>query len=79
MQPRYMSTKVFLRLEKEWQHMRHAARHLELEAERPRSDCTAEPEPATSMQTQQTKLDPSHNRTKAEVNSCVGDRASPRA
>lgn len=38
MQSRYMPTDVFLRLEREWQKMRHAVRHLELEAERPKSD-----------------------------------------
>ncbi len=40
MQSRYMQTDVFLRLEREWQKMRQAERHLELEAERPKSDET---------------------------------------
>lgn len=40
MQSRYIPTEVFLRLEREWQNMRHAERHLELEAERPESDRT---------------------------------------
>lgn len=46
MQSKFMSTDVFLRLEKEWQHMRKAQRHLELEAERPRFDSPAELEPS---------------------------------
>jgi hypothetical protein len=59
MQPRFMSTNVFLRLEKEWQRMRHAEHHLELEAERPRSDNTTELEQATTTQTPQITADPS--------------------
>ncbi|MEY9199586.1 MULTISPECIES: hypothetical protein [Sinorhizobium] len=35
MQPRFMSTEVFLRFEKEWQHLRRAAQKLEIEANRP--------------------------------------------
>lgn len=35
MQPRFMSTEAFLRLEKEWQHLRRTARKLEIEANRP--------------------------------------------
>lgn len=40
MQSRYMPTDVFLRLEREWQKMRQAERHLELEAVRPKTDRT---------------------------------------
>lgn len=32
MQRKFMPTDVFLRLEKEWQHMRHAKHNLEIEA-----------------------------------------------
>lgn len=46
MQSKFMSTDVFLRLEKEWQHMRKAQRHLELEAERPHFDRPVELEPS---------------------------------
>ncbi|WP_179875485.1 hypothetical protein [Sinorhizobium sp. BJ1] len=35
MQPRFMSTEVFLRFEKEWQHLRRAVHKLEIEANRP--------------------------------------------
>ncbi|OAP39842.1 hypothetical protein AU381_09840 [Sinorhizobium glycinis] len=35
MQPRFMSTEVFLRFEKEWQHVRRAVHKLEIEASRP--------------------------------------------
>ncbi|WP_164923975.1 hypothetical protein [Sinorhizobium fredii] len=35
MQPRFMSTEAFLRVEKEWQHLRRAAHKLEIEANRP--------------------------------------------
>ncbi|MBP2234240.1 hypothetical protein J2Z31_000730 [Sinorhizobium kostiense] len=46
MQSKFMSTDAFLRLEKEWQHVRKAQRHLELEVERPRPDSPAELEPS---------------------------------
>ena len=35
MQPRFMSTEVFLRFEKEWRHLRRAVQKLEIEAYRP--------------------------------------------
>ncbi|WP_234781894.1 hypothetical protein [Sinorhizobium saheli] len=35
MQQKFMSTDAFLRLEKEWQRMRHARHNLEIEAVRP--------------------------------------------
>jgi hypothetical protein len=56
MQHKYMPTNVFLRLEKEWQHMRQAECHLEIEAGRPsdqRPDGATELGPASVTQTQQ--------------------------
>ncbi|MCA1369586.1 MULTISPECIES: hypothetical protein [Ensifer] len=56
MQHKFMPTDVFLRLEKEWQHMRQAERHLEIEAVRPsdqRLDGAIELEPASAPQAQQ--------------------------
>ncbi len=51
MQPRFMSTDVFLRFEKEWQHVRRAVHKLEIEAKRPddhNDEGTAGSEPADS-------------------------------
>jgi len=48
MQSKFMSTDAFLRLEKEWQHVRKAQRHLELEVERPRPDSPEASETAHS-------------------------------
>ncbi|MDX0501210.1 hypothetical protein GOC90_01965 [Sinorhizobium medicae] len=51
MQRKFMPTDVFLRLEKEWQHMRHAKHNLEIEAvpaNDQRPDCINELEPASA-------------------------------
>ncbi|WEX74922.1 hypothetical protein PYH37_000232 [Sinorhizobium numidicum] len=56
MQPKFIATDVFLRFEREWQHMRHAERHLEIEAVRAndrRSDSTTGPDSAAPTQSSQ--------------------------